>query len=153
MRSGLHEHWGWPKLCGDERRSGPPAGTRGDGARSGLISALVYFPVCNALGRNVGDVEWGEDKPAGRAQVEEKAVVAAPEGGEGDASAAEAATAAAEEERESRIGKQSTALALALSIVAVSRAVAPTGYDMPLATLLTVRDSSWTRDVTINQSE
>ena len=144
---------GGPNFVATSVALGLPPGPAATALAADSIAALVYFPVCNALGRNVGDVEWGEDKPAGRAQVEEKAVVAAPEGGEGDASAAEAATAAAEEERESRIGKQSTALALALSIVAVSRAVAPTGYDMPLATLLTVRDSSWTRDVTINQSE
>ena len=82
------------------------------------VMALVYFPLCSWLGRNEAD-------PAARGMPE---------------SLPEAATTSADGAGAAGSGtaEQSACLALALTIVAASRRMASAGYDVPLATLLTV---------------
>ena len=83
------------------------------------IMALLYFPLCSYLGRNEPDP------------------YAAADSGAKPAAAAEASAPAAEGEDE--VARLSSALALGVGAVALSRWLCPlAGYDLPFATALTV---------------
>lgn len=81
------------------------------------VMALVYFPMCAWLGRNQADPAASPDPPpAGKPEPQDGEPV----------------------RTETRIADQSACLAVAFSVVTFSRHFASTGYDVPLATLITV---------------
>jgi uncharacterized membrane protein len=115
---------GGPNFVAVSAALGLSAGPAATALAADSMMALLYFPAVNYLGRTttVEEIEnaaEGGDEVRGGAEVVAVEEQAAEGGGD-------------------RIGHATTALALALAAVALSRSLAPAGFDMPLSSLLTV---------------